>query len=262
MEINKIISQIYSLQEGFFIMELNNSNKLDLIEEEIKKVFFEKQYEIDANFTHLKPIENAQTISIDQIRTLKKEFLHTNVLNLKRVIFISEINLLNINSYNSLLKVIEEIPKDTYFIFCTSNIIKVPETIISRAKVLRDQEIFENEDLQSYMNHLIDINQNISEDIIKDLFEPFMQSKQSDFFERVKLFSKDQIHLCSTIFIKILSHYLRLNIDNNKLFKYLIKLHSDFIYDVDESLKFNTLTNDLISIYFTRLNSNLLKYGN
>jgi hypothetical protein len=51
------------------------------------------------------------------------------------------------------------------------------------------------------------------------------------------------------------------NLDNPKLFKYLIKLHSDFIYDVDESIKFNTLTNDLIAIYFTRLNSNLIKYG-
>ena len=74
MEIDKVINQIYSLQEGFFILELNNSNKLDLIEEGIKKIFFEKQYEIDANLIHLKPIDNAQTISIDQIRTLKNNF--------------------------------------------------------------------------------------------------------------------------------------------------------------------------------------------
>jgi len=262
MEINQVIKQIYSLQEGFVIIELNNSNKLDLIEEEIKNIFFNKQYEIDANFFNLKPIENAQSISIDQIRSLKKEFLHTNVLNLKRVIFISEINLLNNNSYNSLLKIIEEVPKDTYFIFCTSNIIKIPETIISRARVIRIHEKLESNNLESYMDNLIDLNQNISEDVIKDLFDPFIQSKQVDFFERVKLFNKDQINLCSLIFVKILSYYLRLNINNTKLFKYLIKLHSDFIYDVDESIKFNTLTNDLISIYFTRLNSNILKHGN
>ncbi len=84
--------------------------------------------------------------------------------------------------------------------------------------------------------------------------------KSADFFEKIKLFNKDQISVCSLIFLKILNYYLRNNLNNKKLYKYLLKLHSDYLTDVDESLKFNTLTNDLISIYFTRLNSNLIKY--
>ena len=56
------------------------------------------------------------------------------------------------------------------------------------------------------------------------------------------------------------NYYLKKNLTNKKLYKYLFKLHSDYLIDVDESIKFNTLTNDLISIYFTRLNSNLIKY--
>ena len=45
---------------------------------------------------------------------MKKEFLHTNVLNLNRVIFVKEVNNLNINALNGLLKIIEEIPSKTY----------------------------------------------------------------------------------------------------------------------------------------------------
>ena len=102
---------------------------------------------------------------------------------------------------------------------------------------------------------------NISDDIISSIIDPFINLKTSDFFESMKLFDKNNLNLPSEIFLKVLSFYLNQSLNNQKLFRYLIKLHSDFIYDLDESIKFNTLTNDLIAIYFTRLNSNLIKYG-
>ena len=106
------------------------------------------------------------------------------------------------------------------------------------------------------MNTTVDHNQNISDDIISSIINPFINLKTSDFFESLKLFDKNNLKIPSEIFLKILSFYLNQSLNNQKLFKYLIKLHSDFIYDLDESIKFNTLTNDLIAIYFTRLNSN------
>jgi hypothetical protein len=192
---------------------------------------------------------------------MKKEFLHTNVLNLNRVIFVKEVNNLNINALNGLLKIIEEIPSKTYFIFCSSNLISLPETIISRARVIRDNNTPMNfDDLNIMMKDIINQNQNISEDLIHSLVSPFINLKKTDFFDKIKLFSKDQINICSSIFLKILNYHLKKNLTNKKLYKYLFKLHSDYLIDVDESIKFNTLTNDLISIYFTRLNSNLIKY--
>jgi hypothetical protein len=192
---------------------------------------------------------------------MKKEFLHTNVLNLNRVIFVKEVNNLNINALNGLLKIIEEIPSKTYFIFCSSNLISLPETIISRARVIRDNNTPMNfDDLNIMMKDIINQNQNISEDLIHSLVSPFINLKKTDFFDKIKLFSKDQINICSSIFLKILNYHLKKNLINKKLYKYLFKLHSDYLIDVDESIKFNTLTNDLISIYFTRLNSNLIKY--
>ena len=138
MEINQIIHKINNESHGFFIIETPNSN-LDAIEECVTNVFFTKQYEIDTSFINLVADKNAKSISIDQIRELKKQFLHTNVLEINRVILIKEINTLNNNSINALLKLIEEVPPQTYFIFCTSNLLKIPETVISRAKILKIQ---------------------------------------------------------------------------------------------------------------------------
>ena len=261
MQINKIINTIKSESNGFYLLEVSNTDTISTIEDEILNCFYEKQYEIDTSFINLQPEENTKFITIDQIRKMKKEFLHTNVLNLNRVIFVKEVNNLNINALNGLLKIIEEIPSKTYFIFCSSNLISLPETIISRARVIRDNNTPMNfDDLNTMMKDIINQNQNIPEDSVHSLVSPFINLKKIDFFEKIKLFSKDQINICSSIFLKILNYHLKKNLNNKKLYKYLLKLHSDYLIDVDESIKFNTLTNDLISIYFTRLNSNLIKY--
>ena len=106
MEINQVITKIKSENHGFYIIETSSFN-LDAIEECIKNSFYEKQYEIDTSFINLAAEEGTKHISIEQIRKLKREFLHTNVLNISRVILISEINTLNNNSINALLKLIE-----------------------------------------------------------------------------------------------------------------------------------------------------------
>jgi len=263
MQIDKVVSFIKSQKNGFFLIEIKADYQSEIIENSLKEIFFQKQYEIDTSFFSIKPEETSKSISIEQIRKLKKEFLHTNVLDLSKIIFLNEINLLNNNSINALLKIIEEVPQKTYFIFCSQNLLKVPDTILSRARIIRIEETISNTttNLKDLLNTTVDHNQNISDDIISSIINPFINLKTSDFFESMKLFDKNNLNLPSEIFLKVLSFYLNQSLNNQKLFRYLIKLHSDFIYDLDESIKFNTLTNDLIAIYFTRLNSNLIKYG-
>lgn len=261
MEINQIIKKINSENQGLFLIENNNLENIDLIEEGIKNAFFKKQYEIDTCFFELKPEMTNKYISIEQIRKLKKEFLHTNVLNLNKIILIKEINFLNNNSINGLLKLIEEVPRKTFFVFCTTNLLKIPKTVLSRSRILRLNNYIAGEKLDVFAKDLIMQNLNISEDLIQNLIGSFISLNKIDFFECVKLFTKDQINICSVIFLKVLNSNLKKFSNNKKLFKYLCDLHSDYLYDVNESIQFNTLTNDLIAIYFTRLHSNLVKYG-
>ena len=122
MQIDKVVNTIKSESSGFYLLETTNSESISYLEEQILNSFYEKQYEIDTSFIILEPEEKSKFITIDQIRKMKKEFLHTNVLNLNKVIFVREVNYLNINALNGLLKIIEEIPSKTYFIFCSSNL--------------------------------------------------------------------------------------------------------------------------------------------
>ncbi len=51
-----------------------------------------------------------------------------------KVFIIDEVHMLSISAFNALLKIIEEPPKNVVFILCTTEIHKVPTTIISRCQ--------------------------------------------------------------------------------------------------------------------------------
>src|SRR5210317_2660883 len=172
MQIDKVVSFIKSQKNGFFLIEIKADYQSEIIENSLKEIFFQKQYEIDTSFFSIKPEETSKSISIEQIRKLKREFLHTNVLDLNKIIYLNEITNLNNNSLNALLKIIEEVPLKTYFIFCTQNLLKVPETILSRARIIRveDHNVSITKNLSSLLKLTIDQNQNISDDIISSIF--------------------------------------------------------------------------------------------
>ena len=88
MQIDKVISFIKSQKNGFFLIEIRTDSHLEVIENTLKDIFFEKQYEIDTSFFSIKPEDASKSISIEQIRKLKKEFLHTNVLDLHKIIYL------------------------------------------------------------------------------------------------------------------------------------------------------------------------------
>ena len=89
------------------------------------------------------------------------------------------------------LKIIEEIPSKTYFIFCSKNLISLPETIISRARVIRDLNSKINfSDFNSMKEDIVRQNQNISEELIHFLINPFIDLKSTDFLKRLNYLIK------------------------------------------------------------------------
>ena len=50
MQIDKVTSFIRSQKNGFFLIEVKTDTQSEAIENTLKDIFFEKQYEIDTSF--------------------------------------------------------------------------------------------------------------------------------------------------------------------------------------------------------------------
>ncbi len=79
-------------------------------------------------------IDAASNRGIDEIRLLKENvgFAPTQVKN--KIYIIDEVHMLTKEAFNALLKTLEEPPANVYFILATTELHKIPETIISRCQ--------------------------------------------------------------------------------------------------------------------------------
>ncbi len=79
-------------------------------------------------------IDAASHTGVDNIRQLK-ESINTPPTNFKyKVYIIDEVHMLSAGAFNALLKTLEEPPEHAIFILATTELSKVPETIISRCQ--------------------------------------------------------------------------------------------------------------------------------
>ena len=90
-------------------LEIEKGNSLDIIE-----------------------IDAASNRGIDDIRGLKENAYLSPIRLKKKIFIIDEAHMLTKEAFNALLKIIEEPPKNTLFILCTTDVQKIPETVLSR----------------------------------------------------------------------------------------------------------------------------------
>jgi len=79
-------------------------------------------------------IDAASNRGIDDIRTLRDSVKYAPTKGKYKVYVIDEVHMLTKESFNALLKTLEEPPSHTIFIFATTDIHRVPITIISRCQ--------------------------------------------------------------------------------------------------------------------------------
>ncbi len=77
-------------------------------------------------------IDAASNRGIDEIRDLKDKIRLAPLKASKKVYIIDEVHMLTSEAFNALLKTLEEPPDHALFILCTTEVHKVPETIVSR----------------------------------------------------------------------------------------------------------------------------------
>jgi DNA polymerase-3 subunit gamma/tau len=79
-------------------------------------------------------IDAASNRGIDEIRDLREKINYSPTRAPNKVYIIDEVHMLTKEAFNALLKTLEEPPSFVYFILATTEIQKVPETIISRCQ--------------------------------------------------------------------------------------------------------------------------------
>ena len=89
---------------------------------------------IDGRNLDVLEIDGASNRGIDEIRELRENIKFMPVSGKFKVIIIDEVHMLTVQAFNALLKTLEEPPQHVKFILATTDVHKVPQTIISRCQ--------------------------------------------------------------------------------------------------------------------------------
>lgn len=88
----------------------------------------------NGSFLDVLELDAASNNGVDQVRALRDEAIYSPANVKKRVYIVDEVHMLSIPAFNALLKILEEPPEHLMFILATTELHKVPATILSRCQ--------------------------------------------------------------------------------------------------------------------------------
>ena len=208
------------------------------------------------NFHLIDLIEDKKNIEISQIRNMINYANKSSFNNRPRFILIDNVENLNINSLNALLKIIEEPNKNVFFILIHNDNKKIIETLKSRCLSFKINLTFDQS--INIANHLL--NENIFELLNNDLINYY--AKPGDYISLVNFSKENQINLTEFSLKKFLlllieenyykkNNFVKLNIFNYielyflKIFNQssnkskISSFYTKFIHKINYANKFN-----------------------
>ena len=122
--------------------------------------------------TDIVELDAASNNGVDEIRDLREKVNYLPVLGKYKVYIVDEFHMLTTGAFNALLKTLEEPPKNVVFILATTEIHKIPKTILSRCQrfdfklvdsdkiIKRLKEITKKEKIEISKEALLEISKN------------------------------------------------------------------------------------------------------
>ena len=89
---------------------------------------------LDGSVLDVVELDAASNNSVDNVRALREEAVFSPATVKKRVYIVDEVHMLSTSAFNALLKILEEPPEHLMFILATTELQKVPATILSRCQ--------------------------------------------------------------------------------------------------------------------------------
>lgn len=121
---------------------------------------------LDGRAVDVIEMDAASNRGIDDIRELKEKIRLSPARLAKKVYIIDEVHMLTTEAFNALLKTLEEPPSHSLFILCTTELHKVPETIVSRCVQLKFAKANPAELARSFARVIAGEGREVSEDAL------------------------------------------------------------------------------------------------
>jgi DNA polymerase-3 subunit gamma/tau len=112
-------------------------------------------YNDDTNYLDIIEIDAASNNGVEDIRELREKVQIAPVSSEKKIYIIDEVHMLSKAAFNALLKTLEEPPEHAVFILATTDIDKLPPTIISRTQRFSFKSIT-MDDAVKHLRHIAD----------------------------------------------------------------------------------------------------------
>lgn len=114
-------------------------------------------------------IDAASNTSVDDVRDLRESIKYAPVGGKHKVYIVDEVHRLSPSAFDALLKTLEEPPAHAVFIFATTEVHKVPQTILSRCQRYDFRRVSEAELKQAVLNIATKENLQIENDAADEL---------------------------------------------------------------------------------------------
>ncbi len=150
---------------------------------------------IDSRSMDVIEIDGASNRGVEEIRNLRDSVRYTPTRGKYKIYIIDEVHMLTKEAFNALLKTLEEPPPHIVFVFATTEVHKVPMTILSRCQRFDFLRISVNEIIKSLSSIALAENVVIEEDalmIIAKRADGSLRDAQS-IFDQTRSFCGNEI---------------------------------------------------------------------
>ncbi len=200
-------------------------------------------------------LDGASYRGIDEIRKIRDAAGYRPVMGKTKVYIIDEFHMLTREAFNALLKTLEEPPQNTVFILATTNLEKVPDTVISRCQVFQFRSLSDM-DIEGYLRMIAEKEEiTYSEGVLKLIARHARGSMRDgvNVLERVSSVSSeitlDDVHtILGLVPEETVSNYLNALVEG--IPDEIIKISSTITHN---GLSFDQLTVQLLDLLKTRL---------
>lgn len=212
-------------------------------------------------------IDAASNRGIDEIRELKEKINYQPIKGRKKIYIIDEVHMLTKEAFNALLKTLEEPPAHVLFILATTEIDKIPDTVVSRCQKY-DFLPIDKKDITNLLKGVAEKeNVDIDEESLELIYRKSEGSARDSFsiFEQViSNFEGEKIDISKTqkalgvVPDIVLNEFLELILSSDKiqLLEFVDKIWEDgivietFLKDFAYYLKEQFKTNSKLSVNF------------